>query len=221
MSRELDVFLHFLFLGSALLCWQLCSVRKDFRYLRYVGLYLYITFLFDGVASTIMLNSYLAKVFVSNLFLYHILVPIQFYLIANIFTSVIESKRIRRISKGLVYPFVAISILVSFTIQPVDEYNSYATLIKHLITIVLVLVYFYEIITVTPFTKIYLQPIFWVSVGLLFHSTINVLLEGFSNYFHTYSNSHYHLIYFLYSISNYCLFLLISIGLLAWNLKKN
>lgn len=220
MTRELDVFFHFLFLVVALFCWQL-SAKKDLKYTYYLGVYLYLTLLFDGAASVIMLNRYLAKTLVSNLFLYHIFVPIQCFLIIRIFSSVIKAEWAHRILRFLPFLFILISATISFTIQTFNEYNSYAILIKHALTILLILIYFYEVVSTMPYTKIYLQPIFWISIGFLFYSTINVLLEGFSNYFHTYSTSHYATLYFLYSISNYCLFVLLGIGMIVSNSSKN
>jgi hypothetical protein len=121
----------------------------------------------------------------------------------------------KKITRWLIPVFLFGSALLSFTIQPLTEYNSYSILIKHLVTILSILIYLYEIISTTPYYRIYLQPIFWISVGFLFHSVLNILLEGFSNYLHTYGDSKYEIIFILYSISNYCLFILMGVGFIV------
>lgn len=219
MSRETDVFFHFFFLIGSIFCWLFYAEKPRQKYAIYLGCYLLVTLLVDGAASLIMLNQYLAKLFISNLFLYHILVPIQCFLIIQLFDSIIKTEWVHKVSRIVIFLFVFVSILLSLTVQGFKEYNSYAILLKHLITIVLILIYFYEIISTTPYTRIYLQPVFWISVGFLFHSTLNILLEGFSNYFHTYSNQHYSTLYFLYSVSNYCLFLLFGVGIISPHLN--
>ena len=212
MSRELDVFLHFLFLTASILCWLGRGRHNNSRYIILSGLFLIITFVFDGVAAAIMLS----KSVEGNLFLYHILTPIQFVIIVMIYNDAIKNRVYKKITRWLIPVFLFGSALLSFTIQPfTEEYNSYSTLIKHLITILSILIYFYEIISTTPYYRIYLQPIFWISVGFLFHSVLNILLDGFSNYLQTYGDSKYEIIFLLHSVSNYCLFILMSVGFIV------
>jgi len=216
MSREVDVFIHFLFLAGAIICWLLNRHKRNLRYIDYCGLFLLATFVFDGIAAFIMLTSYLK----SNLFLYHILTPIQLSLILMIYYNVINNPSYKRIVLWLIPLFVVVFASISFTIQPITENNTYSILIKHVVVIISTLTYFFELMSTTPYSKIYLQPIFWISVGLLFHSSINVLLEGFSNYLATYSEPKYGVVFILHSLSNYCLFLLIGTGLIMPNTKS-
>ncbi|PZR36025.1 MAG: hypothetical protein DI538_14500 [Azospira oryzae] len=216
MSRELDVFLHFFFLAFALLSWRYTLPRnRRLAYIYFIGMYLLATCIGDGLAATIMLNRYLAKTLVSNLFLYHLLVPVQYAIIALIYGSVISNDRIRRWIRFSIPVFLLLSFGTSISIQGIKEYNSYATLLKHGLVIVFVLIYFRELILDTPYAKIYHQPIFWISLGFLFHSALNIMLEGVSNYLQTYGKHQYDVVYFLYSTSNYCLFLLFGIGFLT------
>ena len=217
MSRELDAFLHFLFLTASILCWICRGQHQNSRYITLSGLFLIITFVFDGVAAAIMLS----KSVEGNLFLYHILTPIQFVIIVLIYNDAIKNQMYKKITRWLIPVFLFGSALLSFTIQPLTEYNSYSILIKHLITILSILIYFYEIISTTPYYRIYLQPIFWISVGFLFHSVLNILLEGFSNYLQTYGDSKYEIIFLLHSISNYCLFILMGVGFIVSRSKTD
>jgi hypothetical protein len=215
MSRELDVILHFLFLILSIATWLFNSQRKTSMYLKYIGVFLFTTFLFDAIAALIMFHQF-GKEVNSNLFLYHILTPIQFSLIILIYHNVIKNSLYKSFLILLIPIFLLISIIFSFTIQPLSTYNSYSILIKHTIIIIIILIFFYELLSTTPYTEITRQPIFWISIALLFHSSFNILLEGVSNYLKTYSTSK-NTIYTLYSISNYLLFILLSVSFLVNN----
>ena len=194
MSREVDVFIHFLFLTGAIFCWLLNRRKRNLKYVDYCGLFLVVTFVVDGIAAFIMLTSSLE----SNLFLYHILTPIQLSLILMIYYNVIKNPAYKRIVLWLIPLFVIVSMSISFTISFTDTLNTYSSLMKYVIVIISTLLYFFELMLITPYSKIYLQPIFWISVGLLFHSSLNILLEGFSNYLGTYSESRYGVMATLY-----------------------
>lgn len=219
MSRELDVFLHFLLLVVAVIAWFTSAHRRHSVSVQVLGLFLLITAIVDGIAATIMLNKYLANTIVSNLFLYHILTPIQYVIICFIYLPVVTNVRIKTVIRASALLFVLLSVVLTMYVQPLSAYPSYSILVKHTLTILLIMIYFYEVMSKTPYTTIYVQPIFWVSVGFLFHSCLNILLEGVSNYLHTYGSANYQLIYSLYSVSNYFLFLLFSTGLVISNAK--
>ena len=222
MSRELDVVLHFTFLTISLAVW---FYRRRFlteRRFLFVGLFLLSTFIFDGLATIIMFNTYLQQVLEnSNLFLYHIVTPIRFSLIMLFYYEEIRNPHIRKAILITIPAYVLMSAFLSLFVQEIQEYNVYQILVHHLLTTVAVLYYFYELVTIMPFVKVYTQPDFWISVAFLFHSVLNVLLEGFSNYLSTYSAEHYGVVYTLFSLSNYCLFILITLGFYLSGHKLN
>ena len=220
MTRELDAILHFGFLCFAIICWLFNKKRKTLVYLKYTGVFLFTTFLFDGAAVAIMFNQYLAIKIGSNLFLYHFLIPIQFIILMLLYRNVILSEGYRKVLLILIFAFAVISIFISVKIQTLNFYNAYTALLKHFIIVLVVLAYFYELLIKTPYERITEQTVFWISIGLLFHATVNILLEGVSNYLSTYSKENYDVIYLLYSVSNYLLFLLIGFGLLMPNNNK-
>src|SRR5687768_3310943 len=98
MSREVDVFIHFLFLTVAIICWLANGRKRNQRYINYCGLFLIVTLVVDGIAAFIMLTGYLD----SNLFLYHILTPIQTSLILMIYYHVINNQIYKRIALWLI-----------------------------------------------------------------------------------------------------------------------
>ena len=212
MSRGLDASFHFLFLSFALLGWlNIKGPRRS--YVLFAGLFLLFTFLFDGLAVSIMLNKYLANFFKSNLFLYHILTPIQFALIMLLYNNVITGKFWKKITVIVIPLFTFLCLFFTFYVQGFMQANSYSILIKYTVFILIILIYFYELLSATPYVKIYKEPVFWFSIGFFFHSTFNIFLDGFSNYLHTYGDSTYGVVFFLYSISNYFLFILLAIGM--------
>lgn len=222
MSRELDVVLHFTFLTASLAVWfYRRKFLKERRFL-FVGLFLLSTFIFDGLATIIMFNSYLQQVLEnSNLFLYHIVTPIRFSLIMLFYYEEIRNPHIRKAILITIPAYVVMSVFLSLFVQEIQEYNVYQILVHHLLTTGAVLYYFYELVTIMPFVKVYTQPDFWISVAFLFHSVLNVLLEGFSNYLSTYSAEQYGVIYTLFSLSNYCLFILLTLGFYLSGHKLN
>src|SRR5436190_21824018 len=111
MSRELDVSLHFFFLTIAVGGWLLNKQRYTSKYLFFIGLYLLAAFLFEGMAALIMLNKYLGKKLVSNLFLYHILIPVQFTFIMLLYNSVIRKQLYKKLTLLLILVFIAVSIV--------------------------------------------------------------------------------------------------------------
>lgn len=217
MSREVDAGLHFLFLTGAIALWIIGRKKDEARYIDICGLYLLFTFMFDGLAVTIMLNRYLAEKLISNLFLYHFLNPIQLILILMLYREVIVHTTYKKLALWLSGVLLGISILISIFVQPINSYPTYIVLIKHAVTIPIVLIFFYQTLASAPYSKINIQPIFWFSIGFLFHSAFNILMEGFSNYLGTYANRNYQAIYLLHTLSNYCLFILIGIGLSFFN----
>lgn len=218
MSKEIDVTLHFFFLSLSIVSWHLNTETKRLAYMRYMGAFLLFTLLFDGIAATIMLNSYLGKKIVSNLFLYHILVPLQVFLIMHIYSNVLVKPHSRQAARTCAVFFVLLSIFLSTTVQPLSTYNSYSTMVKHLLVISFSLLFLLETLVSLSYIRITKQPIFWIAVAFFFHSSFNIMLEGVSNVLSTYGNNSEHkIIYYLYSISNYCLFLLLSIGFIFYD----
>lgn len=217
MTKELDAILHFIFLATAIICWITNKKREDLTYMKYVGAFLFVTFIFDSIAAVIMFRKLFPTIFNSNLFIYHFLVPLQFFLTISIYLRVLRTALYKRIGKLCIPFFICISLLISFTIQPFATNNSISIILKHFITIVFVLLFFFELLSVPSYYVISKQPIFWISIAFLFHASFNILIEGVSNVLVTYGDNENRIIYYLYSISNYILFILLSIGFLFYD----
>jgi hypothetical protein len=213
MSKETDALLHFSFLLIAIVIYFFKKPRRRNTYLVFLGGFLIVTFIADAFGASIMFNKRLANIFKTNLFIYHLLVPCQVAFIMAMYRSLFRNVVIKRALGFLIPGFFIVSLIISLTIQPFDDYNTYAILFKHVLVILVILLFLYEMLQIPEYSNIYREPIFWINTAFLFHAVANIFLEGLSNYLLTNRQASFKLIYMLYSISNYVLFTLIIIGL--------
>jgi len=211
MSKVLDALIHFGLLSTALIVF-LNNFNHLNRCARMAGYYLLVTFFFDAVAAAIMFNKGLAKLFGNNLFLYHILTPIQYVLIARIYVHVITTPVLKRIILISIPVFILLSVLFSSTIQTINNYNSYSQLLKYLLTILWILFFLKQTLVLTHYPALMREPIFWISTAFLFYSTGNIIVEGMANYLINRYGNYFERIYYIYSILNYLLFCLFIVA---------
>lgn len=169
------VYFHFALLALNILLWLV-----KFRYLntslRLLGLLLLLTLLFEVYAAFLMFNQ------VRNLYLFHYLTPLQYVLTALLFRSTLHSVRFRTIITYSIPVFLVISLLISLTVQGTNDYNSYALMLKSLLTTCWVLCYFREIFSGLRLVRLETEPMFWVSTGMLFYALGSFFAEGLMNY---------------------------------------
>ena len=114
----------------------------------------------------------------NNLFIYHILVPLQYCLYATIFYYNIEAKGVKKLIL-MSLPVAIISALVfALTVQPLNAYNSYAILITSFFTCLWILLYYRQLFTQLKIVYLEREPVFWISTGLLFYSLGGFFVEG-------------------------------------------
>lgn len=218
MSRELDAAIHFSLLSSALILYFIFC-RKKPGYLKYAGFFLLVTFFVDLLAAAIMFNKALGKKLISNLFLYHILTPIQYIFVSLLYKGYIKSYSIRRVIGVSIFLFPVVSLLISSFIQKITDYNSYSLLLKYCLIVIWVLLYLRQLIVLDYKESLTREPIFWVSTGLLIHSVGNIFVEGVANYLINRYGNYFTNIYYIYSILNYILFIFFGVAFL--NYKDN
>jgi len=126
-----------------------------------------------------VLGGYLQSKGINNLFLYHILIPIQYCLYSFIFYIAIKSVLL----KNLIFYSIPVALLFSLVlfildIQTVDTYNSYTIALTSFLTCIWILGYYRQVFT--PLEIIYLErePLFWISTGLLFYSLGCFFVDG-------------------------------------------
>ena len=214
MDERIDASIHFLLLIGALSVFFIRYRRLGF-YLRLVGFYLVATFVFDVLAAYIMFSKGLGGRVPNNLFVYHILTPIQYVFIALIFIDRITNPAVRKSIRISIPAFLFISILISATIQPLDDYNTYALLLKYILTIFWILLLLRQMLNSLSTASLEKDPIFWICTGLLFHSMGNILVEGVANYLINNFHDYFEKIYAIYSLLNYFLFISFAIAFLT------
>ncbi len=114
----------------------------------------------------------------SNMFVYHVFMPIEFSLIALAFY--LDGLKKVSLSFGLL--FVVFSLTNSLFIQDFrQQFNSNAFLCYCVLLLTLGLRYLYELLQAdTP--KSFVQfPLFWISVAYSFYSLINLVVLGTHN----------------------------------------
>ena len=145
-------------------------------YIKLVGYVLILNFFVEGVAAILLLNDE------NNLFLFHILNPVQFILFSYYLKAIISSKKARYIISYVIPLLVLVSLSISFTIQPFTEYNSYWLLIHNLLITIFVLYYFYEQSLEKAPENIYEKSILLINIGLFIYSVGSLLISGFLNH---------------------------------------
>ena len=145
-------------------------------YIRLVGYVLVINFFIEGIAAILLLQG------TNNLFLFHILNPVQFILFSFYLKAIVWSKKAKNIISYIIPLSVVASFSISFTIQPFSEYNSYWLLIHNLFITIFILYYFYEQSLEKIPEHIYEKSIFLINTGLFIYSIGSLLIGGFLNH---------------------------------------
>lgn len=167
--------IHFtlLFLNISVWAVKYRDLRNE---LRLLGFLLLITFLVEGYATYLMLHD------TRNLYLYHLLTPVQYVLYAGVFRMALQTGWVKRLITLSVPAFLLACLLVTLYVQGTSEYNSYALMLKSFFITGWVLCYFVEAFSTLKLGRIETEPMFWVCTGLLFYSLGSFFLEGLMNY---------------------------------------
>lgn len=144
--------------------------------LRLLGVLLFLTFLVEGYATYLMFRN------TRNLYLYHILTPLQYIIYAFVFRIVIQTTWVKRLITLSAPAFLLTSLLVTLYVQGTAAYNSYGLMLKSFLITCWVLGYFVEVFAKLSLDRLETEPIFWVCTGLLFYSLGSFFLEGLMNY---------------------------------------
>ncbi|MDP4261151.1 MAG: hypothetical protein Q8941_01355 [Bacteroidota bacterium] len=181
---------------------------KKPRYVRMVILLMILWFFTSAVAI------YLVKYggLTNNLFVFHISTPLEYVILSMLFRDVIVNKAIKRIILLSVPFFVALSVLFSVFIQPVDTNNSNIIIIESVILVFISLFFLREILLLQQVTVLHRFPMFWICVGILFYYTGNLVIEGMLNYMIRQSMELARRTYRFGYIFKYLLFILFIIG---------
>lgn len=138
-----------------------------------------LTFLNDSL--TIILN----RQEIHNLWVYHLYVPLYFWMIALLYRESPMKSTIKKWLLPYACIFTVFSVVNSIWIQPVSGFNSNAISIGMLSYILLALIYFQFLLKQQFYTRLENDPLFWMSVGLLLFNAGALVLFIVSNYFNS------------------------------------
>lgn len=179
--------------------------------MQYVKIIVWIITLWLLVSASAMLLSRVAGV-KNNLFIFHISTPLEYLLISLLYRDALVNKNVRRMINISIPVFFILSILFSLFIQKPVVNNSYMVLVEYVILIFLSLFYLREILLLQQVTVLHRFPMFWISVGILFYYTGNLIIEGMLNYMINHSMELALRTYRLSYVFKYLIFLLFIIG---------
>jgi hypothetical protein len=174
---------------------------------------LFIRLLFDFIAVFISMDGTLSRKFNGNMFIYHIFTPVEYLLYCYYFLLNFSSKKIRKAILFSMPFFVLFSVISTIAFQKYYAYNSYSLLLKYCLLIIWVMLFLKELLIEKPVENLLRLPAFWVSVAILFHSAINIFIDGFANFILENEPGDFKITYTIYSITNYILFLLLFVSL--------
>lgn len=205
MSPELDACLHFILLFCAIILYAL-NHKRNSVFTRLAVLYIAVTVVFDGVAAAIWLTDFLSGIVTNNLFVYHILTPLQYTIFMLMFSKVVKKHAVKRWMLYSIPAFWIISVLFTLFVQPLDEYPTYGFLVKYLLIIPVILYLLMEILNDPDDYVLTREPVFWIGTGFLFHSVGSVFAQGISNELIKHSDPLFLKLNDIYSVLNYILF---------------
>jgi hypothetical protein len=152
----------------------------------------------------------------NNIYIFHILPIIQYLLYGRLFTQLfgqIFVKRLVWLSVGL---FTVVSLLLSFTIQPWDKYNSYAATLFNLLIVLWSGYYLWRTLIDTKVIALEKEALFWIIVGLLVTSLGNFFVQGLMNYLITNSDSYALAVYWIRELMSFVLFISFLVALFIY-----
>jgi hypothetical protein len=143
--------------------------------IKFLLAYFILTFLLEITSLFFILKG------TNNLFLYHAIIPFQ-YLITSYYLLLLLRKNRNTLVLFFLIISVAVMLAFSFLYTNLSEYYSFASILKNLLTSLLILLYFRKIfITTTDFdSDTGLNA--WVCAGLFINCLGSFFIEGTMNY---------------------------------------
>jgi hypothetical protein len=184
------------------------TILKKQDYAQFVVLYLIILVL-TFLASIYSTNILKLR---NNLFIFHIATPLEYSVLALLYRSVIVNGMVKKIIAFSIPLFIVVSIASSIFLQPLTTNNSNTIILASVIIVFLTLFFLRETLLLQQVTVLHQFPMFWVSVGILFYYTGNLIIEGMLNYMITHSMELARRTFMIGYIFKYLLFILFIIG---------
>lgn len=118
----------------------------------------------------------------NNMVFFHVLRPLQYSLICLFLNEVIQNKVVKKVILISVPFYIMSSLLLSFKIQGIKEYNSYAIILYNTLLSLWILLFLKDLYTNNKVKNLLAYGAFWISIGLLFYCVGTTFSEGLMNY---------------------------------------
>jgi hypothetical protein len=151
---------------------------------------------------------------------YHFFVIVEYVFITFILREWISNKRMRTTMLASAFVFCIMAMLISFNVQDFHFYPSINVNIEGLLILTWCIISFFSI---TPLenTPIYYLPVFWITLAFFLYFAGTLGINGAYNLLVEKVSGAKKISTLFNSISNYLLYILITIGILCqkWDLK--
>jgi hypothetical protein len=174
IMRWIELILNYTFVIIAIGIF-LKSHSKIPAHIRLIGYIVIVTAAIELVAAVLLFKD------INNLFLFHILNPLQFFVYSIYLKGVLKNPILKKYILYSSAVLVFFSAFLSWRIQPVNEYNSYWLLIQNSVLCLYLLFFFYEEILDNAGEKIYSKSVLFINIGLFVYSISNLFIGGFLN----------------------------------------
>jgi hypothetical protein len=138
-----------------------------------------------AILTTLAMESfafYLMEQNTNNLFLYHMLIPIQYILYTVVFLFSLSRPREKKVLLASIPLYLLVIILIMLLLQSTVEFNSYARVLNNILISGWALLYYREVFTGFRIVNLTKEPMFWVSTGLMFFSLGSFFVDGLMNH---------------------------------------
>jgi len=117
----------------------------------------------------------------NNLYLYHLIVPVQYFIICYYFLILLDQRKNKIIIAALLFSIMLMWIM-SFFINTLSDYFSFASVFKNLIICFFILFYFNHVFNNSLNYEKDKNINIWIATGLFINSLGNFFIEGSMNY---------------------------------------
>ncbi|PRY09839.1 hypothetical protein CLV24_11743 [Pontibacter ummariensis] len=202
---EVNFFFGLLLLN--LILWAL-SFKRLHEALKALGYPLLATLFIEGYAAYLLFNN------TRNLYLYHILTPLQYALFSVVAYKALTSFTYRRAILLSIPIYLLISFFITLFLQGLSEYNSYALSIKNALLACWALLYYRETFADLKVVRLEKEPLFWVNTGMFFYSLGSFFVDGLMNQLLVQSYELAHTLYYINVFLGYFLYISFLIAFL-------
>ena len=147
--------------------------RNHPKYFFLLSALLLITFIVEATGYYMLRNK------IKHAFIFHFYAPIEFSILSYLFYREIQTSWIRKMILLVMPLFLIFSTVNIFYLQKLKVYNSYGFIIKGVLVVCWILLFFYDLYNNDKFENPLRLPMFWISIGLLFFFSGTIFLNGY------------------------------------------